>query len=151
MNLITKILFIILVNVLVLGCTPSPVDEQPSIAVENTTVEAEVQVPPVVEDVVSPPSEEPNVETIPSEPKTRTYTINLIDGGFDIKEVTIKAGDAVEWKNKRLQGSRYPQGLIIGTLRCANVKSHIFQPGDSFLWTFTQPMTCTIVDGIFTT
>jgi len=73
----------------------------------------------------------------------------LIDGGFDISELTINVGDTVEWINVR--DGRMDKALIVGVQRCSRVKSSIYHSGESFSYTFAEPGTCVIVDGIFTT
>jgi plastocyanin len=75
--------------------------------------------------------------------------VNLINSGFSVKEIKIKKGDTVEWKNVRT--GQYTQAMIIGTQKCAKVKSGFINPQGSFKWTFDETGTCLIVDGILTT
>ncbi len=113
-------------------------------AVENVSV--------VVEDteVVIP---EQNIsavpKTIPAEPTAKSHTVLLIGGGFEIREVRIKAGDTVIWKNER--EGRYSKALVLGTKACAKLKSSFFGPGELFRWKFEAPGECVVVDGIYTT
>jgi len=82
-----------------------------------------------------------------AEPKPRM--VNLMEGGFSTETLRIKAGETVEWKNVR--SGRFKQGLIIGTRNCREIKSDIYDPSESFRWTFNERETCVIADGIYTT
>lgn len=78
------------------------------------------------------------------------HTVLLVEGGFEVPSITIKAGDSVVWPNERA-GQRFEKALIVGTKSCAKLKSPLYYPGNSFHWTFDKPQTCMIVDGIYTT
>ena len=79
----------------------------------------------------------------------QTTIVKLIDGGFNTEVVRINVGDTVEWKNVRK--GRYKIGFVVGNRECQDVKSRIFKTGESFNFTFLEPETCWISDGIFTT
>ncbi len=78
------------------------------------------------------------------------HIVELIDGGFQMNQLTINVGDTVEWKNVRTN-QQYKKALIVGSQKCGKVKSGIYFPGESFKWTFNEPLSCLIVDGIYTT
>ena len=136
----------------VLGCAKAVTDGKNITDTIPATVEAPSaektpeNIPPVPE--VPAPTPEP----VPKPKTGENHYVNLIDGGFEKgKEViTIKAGDTVIWQNVR-EKIQFNKGMIIGTQKCSSIKSPIFPPGDSFKWTFSEPMTCVIVDGIYTT
>jgi len=77
------------------------------------------------------------------------HMVELTTTGFDEKEIDVKVGDTVKWSNVRENGVQ--KAMLIGMRECADVKSEVFENGESFSWTFTESMTCTIVDGIYTT
>lgn len=81
--------------------------------------------------------------------KEKVHTIELTGEGFPIKEIIIKAGDTVVWENSR--SGKIIKAMIIGARNCREVKSRIFEPGNSFSYTFEEAQTCTLIDGIFTT
>lgn len=75
--------------------------------------------------------------------------IHLINGGFDTENLEINVNDTVKWINVR--DGRYKMALLMGNRECRDIKSGFFYPGETFNWTFTEPMTCYVSDGIFTT
>ena len=79
----------------------------------------------------------------------QTTIVTLIDGGFNTGTVKINVNDTVEWKNVRR--GRYKVGFVVGNRECKEVKSKIFNTGESFNFTFMKQGTCWISDGIFTT
>ena len=81
--------------------------------------------------------------------KVETYEIKLINGGFEKTELKIKAGDTITWTNIRTD--KPTQGMVIGNMLCPKVKSGFLENGQSYSWTFNDPGTCIIVDGIYTT
>lgn len=78
-----------------------------------------------------------------------THFVELTDSGFEPDMLTIKAGDTVVWQNVRT--GNINRALVIGVRECAKMRSKLFTPGESFSWTFDEPMECTVVDGIVTT
>jgi hypothetical protein len=91
--------------------------------------------------------EVPEEQIIPEGPRTRK--IHLIDGGFSSSALTIRVNDTVLWKNVR--EGRYNMALVLGNRECRDVKSSLFYLGDSYNFTFTEPMKCWVSDGIYTT
>lgn len=116
-------------------------------AVTEPVPEPTVETTPAAAEEVVPPETSPQI-IIPVE-TGETHTVNLVDGGFEVPEVTIKAGDTIVWQNVREKQPN--KALIVGVYPCTKVKSTMFLPGDSFQWKFEEPLRCTIVDGIFTT
>jgi len=78
-----------------------------------------------------------------------THFIDLTESGFEPDLLTIKAGDKVVWQNVR--SGQISKAFVIGVRECAKIRSKILTPGESFSWTFEEPIKCTIVDGIMTT
>lgn len=78
-----------------------------------------------------------------------THFVELTDSGFEPDMLTVKAGDTVVWQNVRT--GNINRALVIGVRECAKMRSKLFTPGESFSWTFDEPMKCTVVDGIVTT
>ncbi len=87
--------------------------------------------------------------TIEIVPAPTTHTIEVKKEGFVPAELTIKAGDTVEWKVTRT--GYLHLAMILGTQNCVNVKSKIIDTNGSFKWEFDKAETCIIVDGITTT
>ena len=106
------------------------------------------RIPPLI---VEEPANVTPADTTPPAPLVREArtVVNLIDGGFAVPEVDILVGDTVEWKN--IRGGKLQKAMIVGSTGCEKVKSSIYLPGKSYEYTFTKPVRCVIVDGIFTT
>ncbi|HLC91311.1 MAG TPA: hypothetical protein VJI15_06110 [Candidatus Nanoarchaeia archaeon] len=79
----------------------------------------------------------------------KVHIVKLIEGGFPEEDISIKVGETVQWLNTR--SGRFKDGMIIGTMACRDIKSDIYDPGESYSYTFTKPGKCVIVDGIYTT
>lgn len=131
-------------------------------ATEAVTAAAVQEAVPTVTEPVPEPAVETTsaatTETAPSEtlpevtiaPDTgETHIVDLIDGGFEVPEITIKAGDTIVWQNVREKNP--VKALIVAGAPCAQIKSGLFLPGSSFKWKFEKHLTCRIIDGIFTT
>ncbi len=115
---------------------------EPATTIEPVTEPASEPAAEPVEEIAAPGTE------IPLD-SGETYVVNLIDGGFEVPEITIKAGDTIVWQNVR---EKHPtKAMIVAVQPCAKVKSSVFLPGSTFKWKFEEPVRCTIVDGIFTT
>jgi plastocyanin len=130
----------------------------PACSQEITTGEDTVVPPPANESSGTPDSgaEQPDSEIPPSEEgnlpnrsAAQTHVVNLIDGGFEDLKITIKVGEAVAWQNVRENAPA--KALLLGTQKCSKLKSPFFNPGEMYKYTFTEPMTCIVADGIFTT
>lgn len=158
MKLIAIILILTLIS-LTLGCTLLPVnfvtngtnqtlgekiDSSSSGTNGTKAINTKVQENATVIDEV-PSIPVPNI----SAPQTQTYTVNVVDTGFEVPEIRINVGDTVAWQNVR--EGKLSKALILGTYQCARIRSGFFFPGEVFTWTFDKPMTCLIVDGIYTT
>ena len=115
-------------------------DLKEELEVTETNVETEEANDEDVEEVIEEVVEE----------KAKTHLVKLTNDGFDqIETLTIKVGETVEWDNVRTGSLK--EAMIIGTQGCGKVKSTFFEPGESFSWTFEEPVTCLIVDGVYTT
>jgi len=77
------------------------------------------------------------------------HKVEITESGFAPSSLTINIGDTVEWRVART-GS-YKKAMIVGARNCLDVRSQPFTAGEFFSWTFTEPETCTIVDGVMTT
>ncbi len=153
---------------LVFGCqtAETPSEEQltagvsvaDGVAGSPETQETAVQPEPASE----PESTEPGAETEESgdqltgdvvaetkETKGATHFVDLTENGFKPDVLTINAGDKVVWQNVRT--GHINRAMVIGVRECSKIRSSFMSPGDSFVWTFDQPATCTIVDGVMTT
>ena len=53
--------------------------------------------------------------------------------------------------NKAIRSGSLKKAMIIGTQDCSKIKSKFFEPGESFSWNFEEVLSCTIVDGVYTT
>ncbi len=82
------------------------------------------------------------------EPGLATHTVKMVDGGFSVAELKVKAGDTVVWQNIR-QG-RFKTAMVMGVRECRGIKSGSFDSGESYRWTFEEAGECTVVDGIYT-
>lgn len=68
--------------------------------------------------------------------------------GFSPVELDINVGETVRWVNTR--SGRLTKALILGNRECIEVRSAILQPEQTYEYTFTSKMRCTIVEGITT-
>jgi len=81
------------------------------------------------------------------ETMAKVHTVEFNQSGFVPTKLTIKVGDSILWKNSRDK----VKAMVLGSQSCVNVKSEILNPGQTFQWTFTEPLRCPIVDGIYVT
>ncbi len=153
-NTIVAILLITLLGVLSACTSPFMVQNDTNVS-QDVVVQAEPAVSEEV-DTTAPEEElleEEIVEEAPLleevENRTASHYVNLVEGGFEIEEITIKVGETVAWKNER--EGYVNKAMILGTKQCQPIRSGIFMPGEVFRWTFTKAETCVIVDGIYTT
>jgi hypothetical protein len=125
-----------------------PVEEATEEVEEVTEDETETETEEteeVIEEV-----EEEIIEEVVEEALPETHIIEMIDDGFSLNgTLSIEVGETVEWKNVRT--GNFNKAMIIGTGSCGQVKSDFFEPGESFSKTFDKELTCTIVDGVYTT
>ena len=149
-----------------LGDEPKGEEVEEAKAEEPTEEPAEEEVVEEVEEEIAEEVEEAEVEELEEEEATgnaltggavaelveedeppRTNVL-LIDGGFDVEELQISVGDTVTWENVRFDKNM--KAMIIGTRNCRAMKSTLFDPGESFSYTFNEPGECFIVGGVFT-
>jgi hypothetical protein len=125
------------------------VEESPEeIDSEEVITDEEEEELEVTETDVEP--EEVDDEVEEEEEEVKTHIVKLTNDGFDqIGTLTINVGETVEWSNVRTGSLK--KAMIIGTQGCSKAKSTFFESGESFSWTFEEPVTCTIVDGVYTT
>jgi plastocyanin len=90
---------------------------------------------------------EEKVEVKPSGPQI--FTVELIDGGFNMESISVNVNDTIVWENVRT-GS-YKIAMVLGNGQCRDVKSKLFKEGESYNTTFTEPIKCWVSDGIYTT
>lgn len=121
---------------------------------EEETEELDEDVSDLIPDTSDDTEETTNAteELEPEEdgPKEHIILFNDDGGTGDLDDLVIKVGDTVVWENVR-ENKAFNKAMVLGVRNCADVKSKIFPPGETFRWTFTEAETCTIVDGIYTT
>src|SRR3989344_1220641 len=83
------------------------------------------------------------------EEEITVHKVKMTADGFKPDKLYIKVGDTVVWENMR--SGTINKAMIIGVRECREVRSGFLKPGETFSWTFDQPITCTIADGIMTT
>ncbi|MBU0459291.1 MAG: hypothetical protein ABIH82_02585 [Candidatus Woesearchaeota archaeon] len=116
---------------------------------EEFTEEIEEEIKDVVDEVVE----------VIEQKGPKIVIVKLIDGGFGTATTTtgdfgtsaisINVGDTVKWNNVR-QG-RYQIALILGNRECRDIKSNLFNAGESYNYTFKEAGICWVSDGIYTT
>ncbi|MFH1682623.1 MAG: hypothetical protein ABIA37_02390 [Candidatus Woesearchaeota archaeon] len=105
-----------------------------------------VEVPQQEIPTIQPPAEIPTEEIVESAGKVHTVEINKT--GFIPNSLTIKPGDTIRWVV--IRNGTLNKAMINGAQLCIDVKSGILNAGESFEWTFNEPLRCNIVDGITT-
>ncbi len=142
----TALLWMVLLGssmVLLSGCTQSLTLQGASVVVgETADGNTSAAMGPEIDEESAPLTEDST---------SKTHTVEMIDSGFSVLSITIKAGDTVIWKNEREKTGKLERAMIIGTRNCQQVRSDFFASGESFRWTFTEAGTCEVVDGIYTT
>jgi plastocyanin len=76
------------------------------------------------------------------------HIVEMTAKGFLPKTLKINVGDTVKWELARTNPNI---GMVVGAQLCRDAKSKIFKNGETYEYTFTKPVKCTIVDGILTT
>ncbi|MBI2112775.1 hypothetical protein HYT52_04530 [Candidatus Woesearchaeota archaeon] len=112
--------------------------------VTNDSLQNNLSLP--LEEVAIVPSETIVSQTA-LETMAKVHTVEFNQSGFVPTKLTIKVGDSILWKNSRDK----VKAMVLGSQACAKVKSEILNPGQTFQWTFTEPLRCPIVDGIYVT
>ena len=167
---------LVILSLFLLGCSTEIVEEDQSIeeqideaqaivdeAMEEATPELIVE-EPKSEDVIEEPVLETNAEELivenaeidttieeeeEEEEETSTGTTHLIQvnlKGFDPSTITIKAGDSIQWENVR--SGNLNKAMIVGSSPCTKAKSAILMPGETYSWTFNDPVKCVFTDAI---
>ncbi len=144
---------------LVVGCTPLTSDiplqnDTPEIVVESPSgaaVAEEAAEENDTEETLIPEEEIVLEETAREIERVPESTYVILSGiGFEVKEVRIKVGETVAWKNER--EGRQTKAIVLGTQWCSSiVRSKMFGPGEVYRATFNKAGTCTVVDGMYTT
>ncbi len=114
--------------------------------VEDIEGEQEIEVEVIEEEEPSEPEEGIDLD---EEEDLTVHEVEMTATGFKPKEITIDIGDTIEWKNVRTKKPN--TAMIVGAQLCRDIRSKTFKPGETFSWTFDEPQTCTIVDGIYAT
>lgn len=147
---------LLLTFLLLLGCSDDSGPSGGSTTNTETAEEVPADAPVVIETLEEVPEQEPvtktedvpeDVEETPAGPPT----VEILNDRFGTGQITISVGDTLVWKNSRTGSGSLTGAMILGVRNCADVRSAVFKPGNSFSWTFTEPETCTLVDGIKTT
>ena len=103
---------------------------------ETTEEETEAEAEEVEEEIV--------------EETTTLHTVEITEDGFEPNQLTISVGDTVEWVNVRVSNT-LNKAMVIGTQKCSEAQSDIFETDETFEWTFSEAERCIFVDGITTT
>lgn len=126
-------------------------------ALEDIDVEI-VKALPAAEKKEKPNQEENTADTskddltggaVAAVPKSADIVVELTNYGFSPELLTLKAGETVLFTNVR--SGAVSSSQLIGTQACRKVKSGKLLPGDSFEWTFDQPLKCFFTDVYMTT
>lgn len=146
-----KIIIGFLLILLLIGCSTTKTVEPEGLNETQETAPAAQVTPPEVTPVQNTtPTVTPNTTAQATPVVNTTHTVNVKTDGFDPKELTIKVGETIVWKNVRT--GRYDKAFIIGTLGvCRTMKSTIYGPGEEFSYTFNEAGKCTYTDGVYTT
>lgn len=132
------------------GCQKEMTADRPEVDAPAAPVEAIPEQPTA--DVPQQPAVNilPEIPKLPAEQATeaegRIHSVEIDMAGFVPNNLTIKAGDTVRWTV--LRSGNLDKAMINGAQICVNVKSGILTTGESFEWTFDEPLKCNIVDGI---
>ncbi|MBU1973836.1 MAG: hypothetical protein KKH52_00400 [Nanoarchaeota archaeon] len=116
---------------------------------EETNETTEEETEEVEEELVEVEVEEETEEEIELV-EDNQHTVVMDNTGFSVPELTVKVGDTVTWENTR-SGSLTGAMVIGARFICNQAKSPLFKSGGSYSYTFEQPGTCVVVDGIMTT
>ncbi|MBI5798168.1 cupredoxin family copper-binding protein [Candidatus Woesearchaeota archaeon] len=123
-----KGIFIILVAIFILtACTTAPAAKQETASPETNTATADAS-------STNTASESTQKSTsTPEATKTSTIKINIQNFAFSPAEITIKAGDTIDWENK----DSAPHTVTSDT--GSELSSQTLKNGDTFSHTFTSP------------
>jgi len=113
---------------------------------DGSCVEVELDEELVEEEIINE-SELDNVSTESDDldiVEENVHTVIINDTGYYPGELTISVDNTVVWENDRSTSS----AMVLGNGVCVGIDQVTINTGESFEWTFTEPMTCTITDGI---
>ncbi len=155
------IAILVILSLFLLGCSTEVVEEDQSVeeqideaqaivedAMEETTPEPVVEEPVLETNTEELIVENAEIETTVEE-EVSTGTTHLIKvnlKGFDPNTITIKAGDSIQWENVR--SGNLNKVMIVGSSPCTSAKSAILMPGETYSWTFNEPVKCSFTDAI---
>lgn len=77
------------------------------------------------------------------------HNVEFVNSGFEPTEITIAAGDTIQWVNAR-EGN-LDQAMLLGTRSYTNIRSEMLEIGESYSWTFDEAGEYIFVDAILTT
>jgi len=164
MNKILIILTILLALFLVVSCAPVTDNSADTTTLENTPSDDTATADNVAEEsVVDVPAETSTTEIVDNPEETmneteinseggQVYTVEFVGTKMVPETTVIKVGDTVRWVNQR-NAPNLNKAMVIGssTAGCREARSTILHSGESYEYTFTEPRTCTIVDGYLKT
>ncbi len=156
---------LIILSLLMLGCSTEVVEEQSveeqideaQAIVEEAMKETEI-IPPIDEtEVVEEPTKIVETEDLEDvviedvevnleESIGTTHLVQIKVTGFEPNTITIKAGDSIQWENVR--SGNLNKAMIVGSSPCTEAKSTILMPGETYTWTFNDPVKCAFTDAI---
>ena len=155
------IAILVILSLFLLGCSTEVVEEDQSVeeqideaqaivedAMEETTPEPVVEEPVLETNTEELIVENAEIETTVEE-EVSTGTTHLIKvnlKGFDPNTITIKAGDSIQWENVR--SGNLNKAMIVGSSPCTAAKSAVLMPGETYSWTFEEPVKCSFTDAI---
>ena len=142
-----QLIILILIPMLILGCTEEPADT--TVEELDEIVVAEENDEPIVPEQT--PEEIPEELETPSEPieeptLSETHTVKILKTGFEPNELSVNVGDTVEWINER-EGT-LNKAQIIGSRQCTSIRGPILLTGESYSYTFEEEEECLFVDAI---
>ncbi|MBT3297874.1 hypothetical protein HN385_03045 [archaeon] len=120
---------------------------------EDVVTEEETESDDTTEETETEEANEVEVEEETEEETEEESSVTLIEietTEFNPSELTINVGDTVQWINTR-DDNTIKTAMILGNRECNYIRSSILQYGETFQWTFTEPMSCVITDAIITT
>ena len=136
---------IVIISLFLIGCSTEIVEEKQTI--EEQIDEAQTIVKKAMEDTKTEQiEEEKEEEQVVEEISSRTHLVQIKKTGFDPAKITIKPGDKIQWENTR--SGNLNKALITGSSPCTKIKSATLMPGETFSWTFNDPVKCVFTDAI---
>ena len=130
------VIFLAILSLLLVGCSTEVMEESEDVEIIEEPIEEEI-----IEEVEAEIVEEELEEVLGT-----THIIQVKVDGFDPNTITIKAGDSIQWENAR--SGNLNKVLITGSSPCTKAKSAILMPGETYSWTFEEPVKCSFTDAI---